>query len=79
MKVIAIATNGFVYIGEVEVDNVSHLRLTDAYNIRKFGTTRGLGQIALEGPTRETVLDPCGIVELNQVAVIGKILCQYGG
>ena len=76
-KVIAIATGGFVWIGVVKSDTDTHLVLDDAYNVRKFGTTNGLGQIAVEGPTKDTVLDACGIVEINKVALIATILCTY--
>jgi len=76
-KVIAIATGGFVWIGYVSLDTNTHLVLTEAFNIRKFGTTRGLGQIAVEGPTSDTVLDACGVVEINRTALIATILCTY--
>lgn len=32
--------------------------LDNAAVVRRWGTTRGLGQLGLEGPTKETVLDP---------------------
>jgi hypothetical protein len=58
---IALLDNGFVYIGLVSIaDNM--VVIHHARNIRVWGTTRGLGQIALEGPTAETMLDKTGNV-----------------
>jgi hypothetical protein len=58
---IALLDNGFVYVGLVSIaDNM--VVIHHARNIRVWGTTRGLGQIALEGPTAETVLDKTGNV-----------------
>ncbi|MFP4294915.1 MAG: hypothetical protein ACLFQH_03710, partial [Halothiobacillaceae bacterium] len=45
-------------------------KLTRARNIRDWGTTQGLGEIALSGPTRKTILDPAGVV----VAPVGSML-----
>ena len=53
---IAVADNGFIYIGDVVVDDVYYI-ITRCANVRKSGTERGLGQIAFDGPTKETVLD----------------------
>lgn len=40
--------------------------------IRVWGTTKGLGEIALNGPTAKTVLDPCGdvFIPVRQVRFI---------
>ena len=53
---IAVVDNGFIYIGEVLVDGVYYI-ITRCANVRKSGTERGLGQIAFDGPTKETTLD----------------------
>jgi len=34
------------------------IELSDAYVIRRWGTTRGIGQIAIHGLREETILDP---------------------
>ena len=49
--------------------------LTEAACIRRWGTTAGLGQIALSGPTKETILDPCGIVVIEREALLFSIPC----
>ena len=71
MKRILILTQGFIYVGDWEKTEDGD-KLTNAYNIRRFGTTAGLGQLVLLGPQQETVLDPIGIVE----APIGSVVCR---
>lgn len=52
--------------------------LTDAENIRQWGTTAGLGEIALNGPTSTTVLDPCGMLVIdNPQAVLFTLKCTF--
>lgn len=77
-KRIVVLQAGWVFIGIYNPavgDKPAHL--TDAKNIRKWGTTAGLGEIALRGPTKETVFDPCGIVIIdNPRAVLFTIKCD---
>jgi len=78
MKEIIIVTQGFVFLGEVSTtseDGTSYLVITDAKNIRNYGTSKGLGQIALEGPQAETVLDECGTILIPLSALVGRIKC----
>jgi hypothetical protein len=74
-KRIVIATSGWVFIGDV-VEHPDRIHMYDASVIRVWGTTKGLGQIALEGPTMETILDFCGEVQLYLPAVIAQIKCD---
>lgn len=74
-KRIVIATSGWVFIGMVE-DHADRIHMTDASVIRVWGTTKGLGQIALEGTTKDTILDFCGEVQLYLPAVIAQIKCD---
>ena len=55
---IVVLDRGFVYIGKLSYDENGHGVLVNAANIRRWGTTRGLGEIQC-GPTNDTVLDPC--------------------
>jgi uncharacterized protein (TIGR02996 family) len=59
---ILVCDNGFVLVGEVSPDPGDHLRaaVTKCAVVRRFGTDRGLGQLALEGPRPNTTLDPTG-------------------
>lgn len=63
---------GFVYIGHVTTDaNWCHIQ--NAQCIRRWGTERGLGQLANEGPQVNTKLDPAGTVKAPMRAVIHVI------
>ena len=57
---IAVLDRGFVYIGNVVTDG-EWCYISDAWNIRRWGTTRGLGEL-VNGPTAETQLDRVGNV-----------------
>lgn len=75
-KEIVVITNGFVYMGDVVgAGDEGYLRIEDAACIRTWGTAHGLGQIALRGVTKDTVLDPAGVVEVANHAVIMRIKC----
>ncbi len=77
LKEIVVITNGFVYMGNVTHDDGRYLRIEDAACVRAWGTTSGLGEIALRGPTPKTVLDPAGVVEVAFHAVIMRIKCTF--
>lgn len=66
--------NGFVYVGKTTLEN-GWLTIRNASNIRRWGTTQGLGQLALKGPQENTLLDPCGTVHAPLGAVIFQIEC----
>jgi hypothetical protein len=69
---IVIADRGYVYVGDVTIDD-SYTVISSARNIRYWGTERGLGQLALEGPTDKTELDDVGTVRVPHRAVISII------
>ena len=66
---IVVVDRGWVYIGEVEHDG-DWCVITEARNIRRWGTASGLGQLAKSGPTDETRLDDYGTVHVPAHAVI---------
>lgn len=69
---IAILQRGWICIG-IYSQSGSECFLEQAKVIRVWGTTAGIGELALNGPTSKTVLDDAGLVrfhELNAVAVI---------
>lgn len=72
---IVVLDRGFVYVGEVTVENDSCM-IKNAKNIRRWGTSRGLGQLALEGPQKDTILDHTGVVCAPMRAVIHFIECD---
>jgi hypothetical protein len=69
---IVVMDRGFVYVGNVAHDG-DWCVITNARNIRYWGTERGLGQLALEGPQEKTRLDVVGTVRAPARAVISLI------
>jgi hypothetical protein len=69
---IVILQRGWVFIGRFsQVGSIC--KLTDACNIRTWGTTKGLGELAESGPTSTTKLDKVNDVsfhELTSIAVL---------
>ena len=69
---IVILQRGWVYIGRFE-RNGNDCKLHNSYNIRTWGTTKGLPEL-VHGPTSSTKLDKCeGIVEFDWLTVIHTI------
>ena len=62
----------FVYVGHVECD-ADWCVISDAHNIRIWGTTKGLGELVRSGPTDKTTLDAVGTVRAPMRAVISVI------
>lgn len=74
--VIAILDRGWVFIARAQdnvADSAGSLMLTNAACVRYWGTTKGIGELALEGPRRETKLDEAGTVTVPRTAVIALI------
>lgn len=70
---IVILQRGWVMVGRME-RNGSDCKLHQASVIRKWGTTKGLGEIAANGPTLNTVLDKSfGVVEFDYLTVVAAI------
>lgn len=60
---IVVVDRGFVYVGHTKCDK-DWCVITDARNIRKWGTTEGLGELARLGPQKDTKLDLVGTVRV---------------
>ena len=72
---IVVMDRGFVYAGKVTIEN-DFVTITEAKNIRRWGTTEGLGELAAKGPLADTKLDPAGTVKAPMRAVIHLIECK---
>lgn len=72
---IVVLDRGWVYVGRVTLDG-DWVIIEDARCVRRWGTTRGLGEIATGGPTPETQLDPCPTVRAPRRALIHLISCE---
>ena len=73
--VIAVLDRGWVFLGRATEDEFT-LTLEDAKCVRVWGTTRGIGQLALEGPQPETILDRAGTVSVPKGSVVCVIDAQ---
>jgi hypothetical protein len=71
---IVVLDRGFVYVGNVELDN-HFVWITKAKNIRIWGTTKGLGELR-NGPLSATKLDEAGEVLAPLKSVIHFISCK---
>lgn len=65
---IVVLQRGWVVVGDVSAIG-TELVITDARVIRKWGTTKGLGEL-VDGPTAETVLDEAGTVRAHALGVV---------
>lgn len=73
---IVILQRGWIMVGRLERDG-SDCKLHDASVIRKWGTSKGLGEIAQGGPKSSTTLDKCGgTVEFDYLTVVAAISCE---
>lgn len=72
---IVVLQRGWVYIGRFE-RNGNDCKLHNAYNIRSWGTTKGLPEL-VNGATPSTKLDKCeGIVEFDWLTIVHTITCN---
>ena len=69
---IAVLDRGFVYIGYCSLDG-DILTISRAQNIRRWGTSNGLGELALKGPQPNTKINEVGTVRAPRTAVIHLI------
>ena len=69
---IVVLQRGWIYIGRLE-RNGNDCKLHNAWNIRSWGTTKGLPEL-VNGATTSTKLDKCeGIVEFDWLTTIHTI------
>jgi hypothetical protein len=71
---IVILQRGWVMVGQFERDG-NDCKLHNASVIRSWGTTKGLGELALNGPIKDkTILDKChGVVDFDYLTVVAYI------
>lgn len=71
---IVVLQRGWVFVGRYSLDPETQIvTLTDAKNIRIWGTTKGLGQLAESGPTGSTKLNPAGVVTFHLLTQVFAI------
>jgi len=70
---IVVLQRGWVLIGRLMQDG-SKCKLNNAQVIRSWGTTQGLGELALKGKQPNTKLDPTnGVVEFDALTMVLSI------
>lgn len=71
---IVILQRGWIMIGKFHRDGAD-CTLTNAYVIRRWGTSNGLGELAENGPLSDTILDKAGTVKFDYLTVVATIDC----
>lgn len=72
---IVILQRGWVFIGKFAQEG-SACKLENAYNIRRWGTSEGLGELALKGKQAETKLDKVGTVSFHELTTVAVMDCE---
>lgn len=73
---IVILQRGWVFVGRLYKRGYA-CRLEGAAVIRRWGTTKGLGEIAEGGPNTNTILEPCArSVTFHYLTVVTCIECN---
>jgi hypothetical protein len=72
---IVILPSGWVFVGIWQVQG-TRVILTESATIRKWGTEHGLGELAIKGPRKETILDPAGTVYFSLGTEIASLDCK---
>lgn len=81
MKRILVIEGGNVLVGDLS-PNTTEFGLLEVQNtavVRRWGTTRGLGELAAQGPTANTQLDPCGTAHVNPNKLLFSLIVTYEG
>ena len=73
---IVVLERGFVYVGYVRLAG-DFLYITQAKNIRRWGTSKGLGELS-NGPLSSTAIDTVGDIKAPVRALIHLIKAQEG-
>lgn len=73
-KKIVVLQRGWIVIGDVSENQETGLtEIRNACTIRRWGTTKGIGQL-VDGPTTNTILDKIpGLVEVHPLTIIQRI------
>lgn len=73
---IVVLQRGWVYIGRFSKTADGVCSLHNAYNIHRWGTTEGLGEL-VNGVTNSTVLKKVeGVIEFDWLTVVNTITCD---
>lgn len=74
---IVVMRDGNIVVGTVSKSDSFALYLVNTSVIRTWGTEHGLGQLAIEGKQKATVLDACGSVTIPKQSIVFMINCTH--
>ena len=74
-KRIVVLHRGWVLMGKVQIDG-DYAIVSDCVNVRKWGTSKGLGELAKTGPTGNTKLDPQPETVVPLISIIQMVECE---
>lgn len=72
---IVILQRGWVMVGQM-TQKGSTVKLQNARVIRRWGTTGGLGELAMKGPLVDTKLEETPEVTIHELTIIATIKCE---
>src|SRR5512137_1079938 len=72
---IVILQRGWVVVGHYSQKG-DECAVESARVVRRWGTTKGLGELASNGPQPTTVLDPAPTVRFHPLTVVATIACE---
>lgn len=72
---IVILQRGWIVVGRHFKDG-DHGRIENGYVIRVWGTTKGLGELADNGPTSSTRLDKTKTVRFHELTMVAMVDCD---
>jgi hypothetical protein len=72
---IVVVESGWVFAAVLDGNTQGDIRSSECAVIRTWGTTNGLGELALKGPTSSTVLDRCNITYIPKSKVLFTMEC----
>lgn len=72
---IVVLQRGWVVVGRFSQDK-EHCRLENAYVIRRWGTTKGLGELAICGPQSDTQLDATLPIQFHELTAVMHLECD---
>jgi hypothetical protein len=69
---IIVADRGWIFVGKCEDHSDGTVTIRDCKNIRRWGTTKGLGEL-VNGPLMDTKLDAYGEVRVTPIVQINVL------
>jgi hypothetical protein len=73
---IFVLDNAWVLLARVAREDSKTVDITDASVIRIWGTSKGLGELAMSGPTAQTKLDKFGVGRIQKNKLLFTIDCD---